>query len=88
MENNIKKCQEENEYLRLQLELCNRQLLLKQKELKLYKFKMKTFGDYHDIYLKSDVLLLADIFENFKDLCLSYYKLRFNISYIIIIENN
>ena len=36
---------------------------------------MKTFGDYHDIYLKSDVLLLADIFENFRDLCLSYYKL-------------
>ena len=39
------------------------------------KFNMKTFGDYHDIYLKSDVLLLADIFENFRDLCLSYYKL-------------
>ena len=39
------------------------------------KFIMKTFGDYHDIYLKSDVLLLADIFENFRDLCWSYYKL-------------
>ena len=39
------------------------------------KFNMKTFGDYHDIYLKTDVLLLADIYENFRDLCLTYYKL-------------
>ena len=36
---------------------------------------MKTFGDYHDIYLKTDALLLTDIFENFKCLCLDCYKL-------------
>ena len=35
----------------------------------------KKFGDCHDIYLKLDVLLLADIFGNLRDLCLGYYKL-------------
>ena len=38
-------------------------------------FEMNTLGDYHDIYLKSDVLLLADVFENFRQLCLQTYKL-------------
>ena len=39
MENNIKNYKEENENLRLKLELCNRKLLLKQKELELYRLK-------------------------------------------------
>jgi len=38
-------------------------------------FSCETFGEYHDIYLKSDVLLLADVFENFRDMSLSLYKL-------------
>jgi len=36
---------------------------------------IKKFGDYHDLYLKLDVLLLCDVCENFRDLCYKDYKL-------------
>ena len=38
-------------------------------------FKLNNLGDYHDLYVRSDTLLLADIFENFRNACLSNYEL-------------
>ena len=41
----------------------------------LKRFKLENLGDYHDLYVQSDTLLLADVFNNFRDMCIKEYEL-------------
>ena len=38
-------------------------------------FGIKNRGEYHDLHAQSDTLLLADVFENFRNMCLDEYRL-------------
>ena len=38
-------------------------------------FEIKKLGEYHDLYIQSNTLLLADVFGNFRDMCFKIYEL-------------
>ena len=37
--------------------------------------ELKNLGDYHDLYIQSDTLLLADVLQNFRNKCIEIYEL-------------
>ena len=39
------------------------------------KFNHKNLGQYHNIYVQSDTIQFADVFENFRNMCTKVYKL-------------
>ena len=39
------------------------------------KFNITNLGEYHDLYVQSHTILLADVFKSFRNLCLNTYKL-------------
>ena len=40
----------------------------------MYRFWNKNLGEYHDLFVQSDTLLLAGVFENFENICLEMYE--------------
>ena len=38
-------------------------------------FEIKHLGEYHDLYVQSDTLLLADVQKNFRKTCINIYEL-------------
>ena len=38
-------------------------------------FKIKNLGEYHDLYVQSDTLLLVDVYENFRERCIDTYEI-------------
>ena len=38
-------------------------------------FEIKHLGEYHDLYVQSDTLLLSDVYENFRNMCHDKYEL-------------
>ena len=38
------------------------------------EFNIKNIGGYHDLYVQSDILSLADVFENLRSKCIEIYE--------------
>ena len=52
-------------------------------------FEIKEIGEYHDLYLKSDTLLLAGVFENVRKMCLKVHELcKMSFGYLISMSSN
>lgn len=45
------------------------------------EFEMKAVGDFHNLFLKRDIMLFADIFEEFRNECLEYYGLDLSYNF-------
>ena len=39
-------------------------------------FELKNLGEFHDLYAQSNILLLADVFANFQNMCLQMFELN------------
>ena len=39
------------------------------------ELRLKNLGDYHHLYVQSDTLLFADVFQNFRNKCIEIYEL-------------
>ena len=39
------------------------------------KLKLKNLDDFYDLYVQNDTLLLADVFQNFRNMCIEIYEL-------------
>ena len=50
------------------------QIMRTQKEF-IKILKSRNLGEYHDLYVQSDTLLLSDVFENLRNMCLKIYEL-------------
>ena len=45
-------------------------------QIKIFEgLELKNIGEYHDLYVQSDTLFFADVFENFRNKCIEIYKI-------------
>ena len=47
-----------------------------------HAFEINNIGDYHDLYAQSDTLLLADVYDDFRNMCFENINLILHIFYV------